>query len=221
MISPRCCVVCGRRLAPTERSLCSVCLLHAPRTTFQFTPYDNDVAQLFWGQMTIEKAASWIYYEPHSEMAQLIYRLKYDSRPDIGRDIGRTMASEMLTSGFFDDIDALLPVPLASKRLRQRGYNQSEELARGISDITGLPVINKAISRVRFRQSQTSLSRQERRENVDGLFVVKNQQALEGRHILLIDDVCTTGATLMAVGRVIEEILGAKISLLTLGYTKK
>ncbi len=221
MISPRCCVVCGRRLALTERSLCSVCLLHAPRTTFQFTPYDNDVARLFWGQMNIEKAAAWMYYEPHSEIAQLIYRLKYDGRPDIGMDMGRLMANEMLASGFFDDIDILLPVPLASKRLRQRGYNQSEELAQGISDVTGIPVVQNAVKRAHFRQSQTSLSRKERQENVDGIFVVRDQKALEGRHVLLIDDVCTTGATLMAVGAAINEISSVKMSILTLGYTKK
>ncbi len=179
------------------------------------------MAKLFWGQMTIEKAAAWIYYEPHSEMAQLIYRLKYDGRPDIGNDIGRIMASEMLASGFFDDIDSLLPVPLASKRLRQRGYNQSEELARGISDVTGIPLARNVIVRKHFRQSQTSLSRQERQENVDDQFVVKDQNAIEGQHVLLIDDICTTGATLMAVGRATKEISRLKISILTLGYTKK
>ena len=135
-ISPRLCVVCGERLSPTERSICSVCLLHLPRTTYQFTPDDNPMAQLFWHLTPIKRAAALLYYEPHSELARLIYDLKYHDRPDIGEDMGRLMANEMQLARFFDGIDVLLPVPLSRKRLRQRGYNQSEQLAIGVSDIT-------------------------------------------------------------------------------------
>ena len=87
-ISPRLCVVCGRRLSPTEHSLCSVCQLHLPRTTFQFTPDDNPMAQLFWHLTPVERAAAFIYYQPHSEMAQMVYQLKYGNSPDIGEDLG-------------------------------------------------------------------------------------------------------------------------------------
>lgn len=220
-ISPRCCVVCGRRLAPSERSLCSVCLLHLPRTSFQFTPTDNSMDQLFWGLLPVERAAALMYFEPHSEMAQMVYQLKYAQRPDIGEDMGRIMAEEMQLAGFFEDIDVLLPVPLSRKRHRQRGYNQSEMLARGISEITALPVITKAISRKHFHQSQTSLTRQERQENVDNTFLLLRPELLENRHVLLIDDICTTGATLIALGSSIRGITGIRISILTLGLTKK
>ena len=111
-ISPRQCVVCGERLAPTEHSLCSACLLHLPRTTYQFTPHDNPMAQLFWHLSPVEQAAALIFYEPHSEVAQLIYDLKYHDRPDIGEDMGRLMAGEMQLAHLFDGIDLLLPVPL-------------------------------------------------------------------------------------------------------------
>jgi len=220
-ISPRSCVVCGRRLSPTERSLCSVCLRHLPRTTYQFTPEDNQMAKLFWGQLPIERAAALMFYEPHSEMAQLIYRLKYNERADIGEDLGRLMAQEMQFGRFFDGIDALVPVPLSRKRLRQRGYNQSEMLAQGISDITGIPVINGAVKRKHFVKSQTSLSRQERLENVDGIFYLKKPQLIENRHVLLIDDICTTGATLIACGEAMRVASNIRISILTLGFTKK
>jgi ComF family protein len=165
--------------------------------------------QLFWGQLSVERAAALMFYEPHSEMAQLVYQLKYGQRPDIGEDMGRLMAREMSLGDFFNGIDALVPVPLTRKRHRQRGYNQSEMLARGISDVTGIPVITEAVSREHFQQSQTSLSRRERQENV------------EGKHILLIDDICTTGATLMACGKVLHNIERVSISMLTLGFTKK
>ena len=219
-ISPRQCAVCGRRLSPTERSLCSVCLLHLPRTTYQFTPDDNPMAQLFWHLIPIERAAALIYYEPHSEIAQLVYDLKYRNRPDIGEDMGRLMANEMQIAHFFDDINVLLPVPLSRKRLRQRGYNQSEELARGISDVTRLPMVTNAVRRKHFNKSQTQLTRYERQENVTDMFELLDDQLLKNKHILLIDDICTTGATLTACAEALCSIEGIRISILTLGFTK-
>lgn len=220
-ISPRLCVVCGHRLAPTERSLCSVCLFHLPRTDFHQKPLDNPMAQLFWGLAPIEKAAALFYYHPHSETAQLVYRLKYNNRPDIGEDMGRVMACEFQATDFFSDIDVLLPVPLASKRLRQRGYNQSEQLAIGISDITHLPIVSKALRRKHFQQSQTTLNRWQRQENVTDTFQLKEEHLLQGKHVLLIDDICTTGATLIACANVLKTIEGIRISVLTLGFTKE
>lgn len=219
-ISPRLCVVCGQRLAPTERSLCSVCLFHLPRTDFHQKPLDNPMAQLFWGLAPIEKAAALFYYHPHSETAQLVYRLKYNNRPDIGEDMGRVMANELQTADFFSDIDVLLPVPLASKRLRQRGYNQSEQLAKGISDITHLPIVTKALRRKHFQQSQTTLNRWQRQENVEDTFWLKDGSQLQDKHVLLIDDICTTGATLISCANTLKDIEGIRISVLTLGFTK-
>ena len=219
-ISPRLCVVCGQRLAPTERSLCSVCLFHLPRTDFHQKPLDNPMAQLFWGLAPIEKAAALFYYHPHSETAQLVYRLKYNNRPDIGEDIGRVMANELQAANFFSDIDVLLPVPLASKRLRQRGYNQSEQLAKGISDITQLPIVTKALRRKHFQQSQTTLNRWQRQENVEDTFWLKDGSQLQDKHVLLIDDICTTGATLISCANTLKDIEGIRISVLTLGFTK-
>lgn len=219
-ISPRQCVVCGERLAPTEHSLCSTCLLHLPRTTYQFTPHDNPMAQLFWHLSPVEQAAALIFYEPHSEVAQLIYDLKYHDRPDIGEDMGRLMAGEIQLARFFDGIDLLLPVPLSRKRLRQRGYNQSEQLAIGISDITHLPVVTKALRRTHFRQSQTQLSRRERQENVENLFELRNGSMLQDKHVLLIDDICTTGATLLACCDALKAVHGIRLSVLAFGFTK-
>ena len=219
-ISPRLCVVCGQRLAPTERSLCSVCLFHLPRTDFHQKPLDNPMAQLFWGLAPIEKTAALFYYHPHSETAQLVYRLKYNNRPDIGEDIGRVMANELQATDFFSDIDVLLPVPLASKRLRQRGYNQSEQLAKGISDITHLPIVTKALRRKHFQQSQTTLNRWQRQENVEDTFWLKDGSQLQDKHVLLIDDICTTGATLISCANTLKDIEGIRISVLTLGFTK-
>ena len=178
------------------------------------------MAQLFWKLTNIQKAAALFYYHPHSETAQLVYRLKYNNRPDIGEDMGRVMASEMQLSDFFSDIDILLPVPLSRKRLRQRGYNQSEQLAVGISDVTHLPIVTKALRRKDFHQSQTTLNRWQRQENVADTFQLKDAQQLQGKHVLLIDDICTTGATLIACADALQDVEGICISVLTLGFTK-
>lgn len=220
-ISPRQCVVCGRRLAPSERTLCSVCVMHIPRTLYQFDPDSNPMAQLFWHLTPIERAAALMFYEPHAEMARMVYQLKYGNRPDIGEDLGRLMANEMHYGRFFEGINALVPVPLSRKRQRQRGYNQSEMLAQGISDITHLPVITKALVRKHFQQSQTHLSRYERQENVANMFHLIDDTPLKNKHILLIDDICTTGSTLIACANAIKHIEGIRISVLTLGFTKR
>lgn len=219
-ISPRQCEICGQRLAPSERTLCSPCLLHLPRTTYQFTPTDNPMAQLFWHLTPVERAAALFFYESHSEVARIIYQLKYNDRPDIGEDMGRIMANDMQLAAYFESIDILLPVPLSRKRKRQRGYNQSEHIARGISDITHLPIVTHALKRRHFRHSQTALSRYERRENVADMFHLADDKLLKNRHVLLIDDVCTTGATLIACADALKHVEGIRISVLTLGFTK-
>ena len=178
------------------------------------------MAQLFWHLTPVERAAAFIYFQPRSEMARMVYQMKYGNSPDVGEDLGRLMASDMQMAHYFDDIDLLLPVPLTPKRQRQRGYNQSEMLALGISSITHLPVAAQALKRTVFRESQTHLTRHERQENVDGMFVVNDADQLKGRHVLLIDDVCTTGATLIACSQALASVEGIRISVLTLGFTK-
>ena len=219
-ISPRLCVVCGERLAPTERSICSACMLHLPRTNFQHSADDNPMVQLFWHLTPIRRAAALVFFEPHSEMAQIIYKLKYSQRPDIGEDMGRLMATEMKYGKFFEDIDVLMPVPLERKRRNQRGYNQSEQLAIGIRQVTGLPIITKALSRKHFVQSQTKLNRRERQENVCNIFHLEDASPLKNKHVLLIDAICTTGATLIACADAIKAVEGIHISVLTYGFTK-
>ena len=158
-ISPRLCVVCGKRLAPTERSVCSACLLHFPRTTYQFTPEDNPMAQLFWHLAPIERAAAYVYYEPHSEMAQIIYQLKYGERPDIGEDMGRLMAVEMEYGRFFEGIDVLLPVPLSRKRQRNVVTTKARAWPTEYTRLQGYPSLPKPyIVSILFRVKQNSVA---------------------------------------------------------------
>ena len=220
LISPRLCVVCGNRLAVTEETLCSKCYLHLPRTDFGHDLYENVMAKLFWGQMAIEKATALFYYEPHAETAQILYEMKYKNHPEIGVVMGRMMAKELMRSGLFEGIDAIVPVPLARKRERQRGYNQSLELARGVSEVTGLPIANKVVRRTKFVGSQTQRGRWERNENVENVFELVNSDSISGKHLLLIDDVVTTGATIIACAQEMRKASNVKFSVLALGYSK-
>ena len=219
MISPRLCVVCGNRLAVTEEVVCSKCYLHLPRTDFDNDLYENVMAKLFWGQIKLEKATALFYYEAHAETAKILYELKYKNHPEIGVVMGRMMAKELMRSGLFDDIDAIVPVPLAKKREWQRGYNQSLELAKGVSEVTGLPIANLVIRRTKFVGSQTQRGRWERNENVAHVFELVDEN-ISGQHLLLIDDVVTTGATIIACAKEMQKASNVKISVLALGFAK-
>jgi ComF family protein len=220
LISPRLCVVCGNRLTVTEETLCSKCYLHLPRTDFDHDLYENVMAKLFWGQIAIEKATALFYYEPHAETANILYELKYKNHPEIGVVMGRMIAKELMRSGMFEGIDAIVPVPLARKRERERGYNQSLELAKGVSEVTGLPIYNKVVKRTKFMGSQTQRGRWERNENVEHVFELVDGDSINGKHLLLIDDVVTTGATIIACAQKMQKASNVKISVLALGFTK-
>ena len=210
LISPRLCVICGERLAVTEETLCSKCYLHLPRTDFGRDLYENVMAKLFWGQIVLEKATALFYYEPHAETANILYELKYKNHPEIGVVMGRMMAN----------IDVLVPIPLAKKRERERGYNQSMMLAKGVSEVTSLPIADKVIRRTKFAGSQTQRGRWERNENVEDVFELTDGNSINGKHLLLIDDVVTTGATIIACAKEIQKASNVKISVLALGFAK-
>ena len=220
LVAPRLCVVCGRRLSPSEKVLCGGCNLKLPRTGFQHQPYDNVMARLFWGIIPVERAAALFYYEGGASTANILYDLKYHDRPDIGIAMGRMMALEFGEAGFFSGIDLIIPIPLAPSRQRHRGYNQSMQLARGIRQATGLPIYTQVVRRSVFVKSQTQMGRQERQENVADVFRAKDIDAIRGRHVLLVDDVVTTGATMTACARELLKAADVTVSLLSLGFAK-
>lgn len=220
LIAPRTCEMCGNRLAPTEEVICNKCNFHLPRTDHGQNAYENEMAKLFWGQIPIERAAAFFYYESHAETANIIYQLKYNNHPEIGPTMGRMVARELYGCHFFDDIDGIVPVPLTKKRFHQRGYNQSEEIAKGIQEITGLPIFTDLVKRTIFQGSQTQKNRWARQENVEHVFALNNQPPTEAKHLLVVDDVVTTGATMIACAKELLKAEGVRISLLSLGLTK-
>ena len=213
---PHYCVACGGRLQEAEEVLCPECLEHLPRVPYLLGDA-SFVERLFWGKFPLGRATAFFFYRPGDAYAEIIHLLKYQGRSDIGCAMGRLMARELALQGFFEEIDALIPVPLHEKRQRQRGYNQSERIAAGVSEQTGIPVWPTAVRRVRYTDTQTHKTAQERFENMQQVFQLNmSADALRGRHVLLIDDVLTTSATLTACADALKEIPDITISVLAL-----
>ena len=220
VISPRPCAICGERLSANERVLCGVCHMHLPLTRYEQHPLDNPMARLFWGQFPVERAAALFFYEPQAPVSRLIYDMKYHNMPEVAENMGILTAQQFVEAGFFDGIDALVPMPITWRRKWKRGYNQSHEMARGISEVTALPICNNVVKRVHFKQSQTKQHAWERLHNVDDAFRLIRPEAIANKHLLLIDDIVTTGATVTSCARELTKAQGVRISVLALGLTK-
>ena len=220
LVAPRLCAACGNRLCETEVTACLNCLLTLPRTHYAEQPSDNPMARLFWGHFPIERAAAWFFYQPSAPHSPIIHHLKYHDQEEIGHFIGRVAAEEMSRHAFFEGIDALIPIPLTRRRMRQRGYNQSRAIADGISGVTGIPVLDKVVQRTHFEESQTHKSAAERRENVERVFTLTKPEMLSNRHVLMVDDVITTGSTMISCCREIQRAPSVRMSVFAAGYTR-
>ena len=219
LLFPRCCLVCGRPLAKGEECICTMCNINLPRTNYHLQE-DNPVEQLFWGKVPLERATSFFFYRKGSDFRQILHQLKYGGRKELGATMGRYMASELLPSGFFKGIDVIIPVPLHKKKQQLRGYNQSEWIVRGIAAVTGISVNTESIIRRKNTETQTRKPTFERWENVDGIFELHSSEHLPGKHVLIVDDVLTTGATTVACASALMEVQGIRISILTLAVAE-
>lgn len=219
LLFPHCCVACGNALVRGEECICTLCNMNLPRTNYHLRK-DNPVEQVFWGKIPLEHATSFFYYRKGSDFRQILHQLKYGGQKEVGAIMGRYMASELLASGFFQGIDCIIPIPLHKQKQRIRGYNQSEWIARGISVVTGIPINTEAVIRRKNTETQTRKSVFGRWENVEGIFELHDVESLAGKHILIIDDVLTTGATTVACASCLMEIEGIRISVLTLAVAE-
>lgn len=217
-IAPRACVCCGCRLMLDESDLCSTCAYHLPLTDFAPDFTTNAMAQCFYGLLPVERCAAMVRHQSHAASATVVYRMKYGHDRLLCQRIGARMAQRLVGSGFFDGMDAIVPIPLTARRQRERGYNQSMEMARGVASQTSLPILDKAVHRTTFHGSQTRKDRLERHANVQNVFEATDAEALRGKHLLLLDDVMTTGATIMACAQPLCQIEGVRISVLTWAF---
>ena len=212
---PRCCAVCGASLIEGEDTICTHCNIDMPRTNYHKMK-DNPVERMFWGKFPLERATSYFFYRKGSDFRRILHQLKYGGRKELGAVMGRCMAAELLPTGFFEDVDVVIPAPLHPRKQRACGYNQSEWIARGVSAVTGIPVDTESILRKKNTETQTRKSVFERRDNVEGIFELQHPETLAGKHILIVDDVLTTGSTTLACASCLVNVEGIRISILTL-----
>ncbi|MBL4710868.1 MAG: ComF family protein [Flavobacteriales bacterium] len=180
---------------------------------------NNKIQHLFWGRLELKKASAYLKFEQHGKTQHLLHALKYKGIKEVGITLGELAAIELMEGNFFAEIDVLLPIPIHRIKTKKRGFNQSHFIAKGISNITEITIDVASMIKNINTKSQTKKNRFERFENVSQTFEIVNSKQLEHKHVLLIDDVVTTGATIEACGNTLRNINGIQLSLLTIAST--
>ena len=205
LLFARRCMVCGERLLDGERDICTACAYMMPVTGFA-AQADNPLFRRFWGIVPVERAAALIYFIHGSDWQRMIHGFKYRDKWRWAYVMGRRLGAALRDSGLYGGIDTVMPVPLHPRRRMMRGYNQSEHIARGVAEELGAELDCRTLYRRRNNPSQTTLDERDKRENVRDLFGVRDGRHLAGRHVLVVDDVITSGETVTAC---IEALLAA------------
>ncbi|MGI8892227.1 MAG: ComF family protein [Bacteroidia bacterium] len=219
LIYPQVCVICPEDLYQGEKFICSKCRYQLPRTGFHQLS-DNPVAKHFWGRIPVEGATSYFYFNKGLKVQELIHQVKYRGKKELGVYLGDMFGSELKLSPFAQKIDLVIPVPLHEQKQKKRGFNQSYYIAKGIADALSAKCVPDLIRRSVATDTQTRKSRIKRWENVEDKFVATHSDQLQNKHVLLVDDVVTTGSTLEACARAILEVQGTKVSIATLACTE-
>lgn len=215
---PELCEACSSALYKNENLICLRCLAKLPYTSYEnISPNKTD--KLFWGRIRIEKATSLLFFTKGSRVQVLMHGLKYKGRKDIGFYLGELMYHKLHKANWLDSVDCIMPVPMHSAKQKKRGYNQAELIAQGLSTGSGIPLNLSNLRRVKNVQSQTKKSRIERYENMLQVFEVESFEEQIPGHVLLIDDIITTGATIEACALVLLESGVKKVSVATLACT--
>ena len=219
---PRTCLACGRVLLENESCICLACRYNMPLTNFS-KHKDNPVKLLFENELPVESATAMFWFVGGTEWQSIIHNFKYYGRWFFAQKMGEMFGEELLDSGEFEGVNLIIPIPLHYRRRLRRGYNQSEQLAIGIGRKMGVKCDFRSVCRRRFNDSQTSKSRGERWENVEEIFEVRRVEKLRGKHILLIDDVLTTGATMASCASTIVKACDGdvRISIASLSVSRR
>lgn len=215
---PSLCSACSKPLYDREGPICAVCLHKLPYTRFHVDK-DNKVAKIFWGRCDLFSATAFLYFQKGNRTQRLLHRLKYRGDEAVGYELGKLMGDEFNKAELFALVDWIVPIPLHPDKLKARGYNQAERLAEGIGMSMSAEVKPELLRRVRQAISQTKRSRYDRYLNADAMYALDSQSSVLGKHILLVDDVVTTGATLEACANVLLEA-GAVVSVAALAVAK-
>jgi ComF family protein len=214
---PHLCAGCGNDLPNLNDSVCINCYTSLPETGF--APYSNNpVEKIFYGRLPVVAAMSSYYFTKQSALQNIIHALKYNGNQEAGLQLGKWMALHLLQSNRFNTIDYLIPMPLFPDKLKKRGFNQAAVLCRGISELTGIPVNEEWVVRKRYTDTQTKKGRNARWTNVEGSFEITSAESVNGKHLLLVDDVITTGATMEACGASVLQSTNIHLSIAALAW---
>lgn len=216
---PNVCYACGEALMEQEEVVCLDCHFKLPRTGFH-THQENMISQIFWGRVQIHSATSFLFFNKGGNVQRLMHALKYKGHKNVGVYLGKLFGQALKESELFNGADMIVPVPLHPKKQYRRGFNQSEVIAKGMQESLDIPVSADNLVRLSYTSSQTKKARYNRWENVKGVFKVNDESAFEGKHLLLIDDVLTTGATMEACVAPLLKIPDTKVSVATLAYAQ-
>lgn len=218
MIWPATCLVCGRVLPEGEKYICGQCMDELPRTLYHMQEHSL-MEQRFAGIVPFVRATSWLMYSRGGAVSGLVHDFKYHGLPSLAEHLGEAMGRELAGVGWMHGIDIIEPVPMHWRRRSVRGYNQAWHLAKGVSRATGIPVGNH-FRAVRSHKTQTAFGLDDRTMNLHGVFGVREAEDLRDRGVLLIDDVCTTGATLLSMAEALYDVMpDCRIHILTLAST--
>ena len=217
---PHQCAGCGSDIMSRQQVLCLSCMQRLPLTHFH-RHANNPVEKIFWGRLPLMGAASLLYFSKDSILQKIVHQFKYNGHKELGLFIGRKMGEALAQAGRFERVDALVPLPLYATRERKRGYNQAGILCQGMAEVLGLPVLPNSICRRSMSDTQTRKNRIERWQNMQGRFELLRAHELRGKHIVLVDDVITTGATLEACGQELLRAGDVRLSIMTMAYTAR
>ena len=214
LLFPRVCAACGTLLLEGEDTVCTTCRFLMPKTHYETNP-DNPLAQIFYGQMPFNAVSAEFFFSKSGKVQHLIHGLKYHHCRENGIFLGQEIGKSLLQAPDYQGVDYIIPIPLHPKKEKIRGYNQSHVIAEGISEIMNVPIAEKCLVRSVFTDTQTKKSRDDRYQNVKDIFNIEKPEKLKNKHVLLVDDVLTTGATLMSAGKTLSRVEGIKISVVT------
>jgi ComF family protein len=218
LVFPHICEGCGSDLLDRNNLLCLRCLTSLPETNFHFYS-NNPIEKIFWGRIPVTHATAQYYFTKESMIQHLMHQFKYRGNREVGLYLGQLMGAAFAGTNRFSFIDALIPLPLFKSKEHKRGFNQATVLCEGISGVMNKPVWKDVVTRTTHTESQTRKGRTERWQNMEGRFQLMKPEAIEGSHVLLIDDVITTGATLEACGRELFKAENIQLSIATFCFS--
>jgi ComF family protein len=216
---PQLCAACDDLLQKGEDVICTRCRIMLPYTGYQEVA-ENPVAKQFWGKVHLQGATAFFHFQRGEKVQHLIHRLKYEGRQDVGVCVGRICGAVISTAFPYSSVDFIIPIPLHRKKEKLRGYNQAACFSDGLSETMGVPSLSHGMKRVKHTATQTRKSRFARYSNVNEVFEVTDQEKLIGKHILLVDDVITTGSTLSACAQVLLKLPEVRVSIAAIAFAE-